>query len=210
MTESQLKHAKKERTLTAAAFEQLLASLGPDRELAAEKYEELRKALWTFFEYRGSRNPAEETDETFNRVARRLSEGQSIFADNPASYFYAVARNVWRERLARPSVEISLEESGLQGGHATPSPEELWVAAEQRAWHERRLNCLEKSLQQLAPADQELIRGYYFGEGRSKIEARQALAARLGIAPNALRIRACRLRDKLELWVAECLHRTRK
>ena len=204
MTESPLLSGKKEKTLTVAAFEQLLSSLSPNRELAAEKYEELRRALLTFFEFRGSHDPAEETDETINRVARRLSEGQSIFTENPANYFYAVARNVWRERLARPQREISLEVAGGQEP-AIPSPEDLRDQAEQRAWQEQRLRCLDEALQQLAPADQELIRAYYVGEGRAKIEARRALAQRLGIAPNALRIRACRLRDRLEQLVGRCL-----
>lgn len=205
MTESPDTLSKKDRSLTPAAFELLLASLSLDREQAAEKYEEVRRALLTFFEFRGSHNPAEETDETINRVARRLSEGQSIFAENPASYFYAVARNVWRERLARPQRELSFDETDLLDAHAAPSPEKLREETEQRAWQERRLSCLDYALQKLTPAEQQLIREYYAGEGRAKIETRRALAQRLSIAPNALRIRACRLRDRLEQWVEECL-----
>lgn len=82
---------KKEWVLTREAFDKLLACLDRDRERAAEKYEEIRNALITFFEHRGCLSPQEYADETINRVARRLSEGKEIYANNAASYFYGVA-----------------------------------------------------------------------------------------------------------------------
>jgi hypothetical protein len=54
-------------------------------------------------------------------------------------------------------------------------------------------------------ADKNLIFRYYFGEERAKIQNRRALAEASGITLNALSIRACRIRDKLELCVRECL-----
>lgn len=198
---------KKDRELTEAAFTQLLATLGPTREAAAEKYEELRLALMTFFEFRGSATAAEDTDETFNRVARRLNEGQEIFAENPASYFYAVARNIWRERLAQPNPTTSLENQDWHLSDKSLSPQELWEESEQRGLRERQLECLEQALQQLPSAERALIETYYRGTGRAKIEARQQLAQDLGIAQNALRLRAWRLRDKLEKLVNRCVKR---
>lgn len=205
MTEPHSVRGKKDRELTEAAFVQLLSVLAPERDHAAEKYEELRQALITYFEFRGSVSAAEDTDETFNRVARRLSEGQAIFAENPASYFYAVARNIWREKLARPSAVVPLESLASSLRHPSLSPHELWEELERRELRERRLTCLEHALQRLELAERHLIEEYYRGEGRTKIEARQALAQQLSIAPNALRLRAWRLRDKLENWVARCL-----
>ena len=94
--------AKKKWELTREAFDKLLVSLDDDRELAAERYEVVRQKLTTFFEHRGCLNAEEHTDDTLNRVARRLDEGATIYAGKPESYFYAVARNVLKEYWARP------------------------------------------------------------------------------------------------------------
>ena len=69
-----------DNSLTSASFDSLLAQLGPDRESAARAYIELRRALFIFFATRGAASPDEMTDETINRVARRLSEGERITA----------------------------------------------------------------------------------------------------------------------------------
>ena len=66
------------------------------------------------------------------------------------------------------------------------------------------LDCLERCTAQLEPTSREIIPGYYFGRERAKIENRRALAQSLGISTNALTIRACRIRDKLEVCVREC------
>jgi len=57
----------------------------------------------------------------------------------------------------------------------------------------------------LEAEDRELIVGYYHGEQRAKINNRRAMAAKLGVSMNALSIRACRIRDKLEACVRKCL-----
>ena len=45
---------------------------------------------------------------------------------------------------------------------------------------------------------------YYTGEGGRRIRNRKKIADRLGVAMNALRIRAYRLRARLEECVLEC------
>jgi DNA-directed RNA polymerase specialized sigma24 family protein len=72
---------------------------------------------------------------------------------------------------------------------------------------EKRLDCLERCLENMEPDSRKIIIQYYQGEQRVKIENRRALAERLGITVNALSIRACRLRDKLESCVSKCLAR---
>jgi|SRR5262245_34484587 len=197
---------KKDNNLNQAALNKLLARLDDDCERAAEAYERLRRAMIAFFEIRGSRNPYEDTDETINRVARRLCEGQEITASNPASYFYAVARNIWRERLAETFTETALNEELPPETGRAPSPLELMEREEERLVNEWRLTCLEECLQELSPEDHQLIIAYYQGEGRAKIDARRKLAARLGISISALRIKACRIRDKLEERVIRCMN----
>ena len=54
LKEIQPKIKKKDWELTQEAFDQLLNLLDHDRELAAEKYERLRRRLLRVFEWRGS------------------------------------------------------------------------------------------------------------------------------------------------------------
>ena len=70
---------------------------------------------------------------------------------------------------------------------------------------EQRLDCLEHCLQGLPPKDRDLIGGYYQGETSVKIHNRRSLAAKLGVPLNALRIRALRIRERLEACVEGCL-----
>src|SRR5690242_15807691 len=81
--------------LTAEAFSKFLARLDADRERAGEKYEDLRRTLIKFFEWRGAPFPGEQADETFNRVARKLDEGVEV--KNFGGYCYEVARRVCLE-----------------------------------------------------------------------------------------------------------------
>ena len=192
---------KKHWVLTQDAFDNLLYRLDSDPERAAEKYEDLRHGLITFFECRRSHVPEDLADETINRVARRLAEGKDIYAGNPASYFYGVARNVLKEHWdARESASASLEAMRP----LTISLESGGQEAESLRLREKRLDCLERCLQGLASKDRDLISGYYSGETSVKVHNRKRLAERLGIPINALRIRALRIREKLEACVERC------
>ena len=185
-----------------------LTSLALDRDSAAEHYEEIRRALITFFEFHPTGfHPADEADEVFNRVARRLDEGCEIYASQPRHYFYAVARNLWRERRASPVNEVALENQAIPHHYQPRTPQQLIEAAEDERHHESRLRCLEECLQRLDPADHELIVAYYHGDGGDKIRQRQALAARYHTTVANLRVRTSRLRDKLEDCVTRCLKR---
>jgi hypothetical protein len=58
---------------------------------------------------------------------------------------------------------------------------------------------------ELTPANRELLVEYYRDDRRAKIDHRKELAARLGIAQNALRIRVYRLRATVQECVYACL-----
>jgi RNA polymerase sigma factor (sigma-70 family) len=191
--------------LTPEAFDQLLTRLASDREQAAEKYEELRQMLITFFEFRHHPCPEEQADETINRVARRLNSGQEIYTGSPSTYFIAVARNVWREYLASHHRETASLDDLLPAQTPNVNPHEVMTQAAEQAEQERGLACLKQCLQALPEESQTLLRAYYQGEKDEKIRGRKQLAANLGIPLNALRIRACRLRDKVEACVRRCL-----
>lgn len=70
---------------------------------------------------------------------------------------------------------------------------------------QERIDCLRQCLAALPQKSRELITEYYEGEGSAKINRRKKLAANLGMQLNALRIRACRLREKLEECMGRCL-----
>jgi DNA-directed RNA polymerase specialized sigma24 family protein len=193
---------KKDWVLTKDAFDRLLRRLDSDPERAGQKYEHVRRGLITFFECRGSPFPEDHADETINRVARRLLEGKEIHVENPAGYFYGVARNVLKEswESARQAPLESVPSAQL----VSDDPSRLGDRQLESRHEERRLDCLERCLQTLAQPDRDLIGEYYQGETSVKIQNRRLLAERLAIPLNALRIRALRIRERLEACVERC------
>jgi DNA-directed RNA polymerase specialized sigma24 family protein len=184
-----------ERSLTAQAFTKLLDSLGENPEEAGNKYEDLRRTLIRFFEWRGAPFPEEHTDEALNRVARKLDEGIDI--KNVGGYCYEVARLVYLEALkGHESRRAPLEEIKLET--VVPDPAE-------QIEKEQRLTCLDQCLKTLPTDSHELITEYYSDEKRGKIDRRKALAERFGLRRDALANRAQRVRDKLEQCVTRCL-----
>ena len=197
--------AKKGWSLTAQAFDGLLACLDPDRERAAGVYEVIRGKLITYFESRGCLFPDDYADETINRAARKISEGAAIYAKEPASYFYGIARNLLQEYWeSRPHGYTPVEKI-LTVKHASESPEEAIQRTAERLQRERQIECLEQCVGSLSPNDRELIVDYYQGESGIKIKNRKLLAERLSIPLNALRIRALRIRERLEECLENCL-----
>jgi DNA-directed RNA polymerase specialized sigma24 family protein len=169
---------------TEEAFAKFLACLDSDPARAGEKYEELREALVKFLDWRGALFPEELVDETFNRVTRKLEEGETI-RDAP-NYCHSVARLVFLQWLERTgNKRVGLEELSMI---AIPEPDVADV----------RRECLNHCLCQLTAENRELIIEYYRKDGQQKIDHRVSMAERLGIPPGALRSRAQRIRDKLE------------
>jgi RNA polymerase sigma factor (sigma-70 family) len=205
MTEGLSTRLKKDAGLTQASFDHLLSCLGPDHESAAGAYLELRRALFTYFAVRGAADADHLADETFDRVARRLSEGRSIFTASPANYFYGVARNVWRESLAKAEVITQAPDEVASRLISPPTPHELMLESLEAGVSERRLACLEECLARLPAEDRDLVIGYYSDIGGAKVENRKALASRLGISLDSLRHRVARLRIKLGSCIEQCM-----
>jgi DNA-directed RNA polymerase specialized sigma24 family protein len=182
-------------SLTREAFDNLLTAFSTDRNEAATEYERIRVKLIRFFEWRACDSPEERTDQTINRVARKIHEGQPI--DNLIGFFYGVARLVFMESLKeRERAPLPLE---------TIETIRLDESLEDDEGPELRLRCLDRCLEKLAPESRSLILEYYQEEKRLKIEIRKQLADRLRIPLNALRIRAHRIRTDLEKCVTGCL-----
>jgi DNA-directed RNA polymerase specialized sigma24 family protein len=187
--------------LDSAAFERLLEILGPEREEAARRYEEIRRNLLRFFEWRGCADPPGLTDEVIDRVARRLVEGETIRAPDPGGYFLGVARNVWREELKR----AKREQTGAADVARTAATTTAELASDAEAAMDAALACLDRCLDGLPPETRGLVLQYYEDEGVRRIDRRRRLAETLAIEPGALRIRMLRLRERLERCVESCL-----
>lgn len=186
-------------TLTASAFEDLLAAFDADRPKAAEKYERIRHQLTKLFEWRGCLNADELTDRTFDRVARRLSEGATITTSDAYLFCHGVALNVLREHWrspARVAGPVLIDDRV-----AAPDASRAAESAAARIEHERLLERLESCLDALPPESRRLVAAYHLREN-GRIAARKAIAAELGVPLNALRIRVFRLRQALERCVA--------
>ncbi|HWC77001.1 MAG TPA: hypothetical protein VG778_06035, partial [Blastocatellia bacterium] len=65
--------------------------------------------------------------------------------------------------------------------------------------------CLKQCLGDLSPENRELILQYYQGDKSDKINNRKKIAEKLGTPLNTLRMRALRLRERLQTCVGECV-----
>lgn len=180
---------------SAEEFNLFLRWLDPDVDKAAQRYEELRRNLIAIFNRRNCHLPEDLADKTFNRVMRRLPKMIDTYVGEPARYITVVARNLHLEYID-------------QIGHQEPLPETdhtKLAAVAPDDEKEREFACLENCLNRLTPENRQLVLGYYQDNKRAKIDNRRLIAERLGIAINALRIRAHRIRNSLEECLTECL-----
>jgi RNA polymerase sigma factor (sigma-70 family) len=192
---------KKNWTITSSAFHRLLDWLDRGEKSDGKKYLEMRQRLVAYFDRKNCATPNEFADETLNRVARRLEE-ETIESEAPAKYCYIVARFVFLEYLRGANKNnVPLDDVLKQREINQLAARE---SSDEKAVKEKMLDCLEQCTSKLDSANREIIISYYFGREQIKIENRRALAQRLGISANALSIRACRIRDKLEVCVEKC------
>lgn len=186
--------------LREQTFRRLLVWFDQGVDTNGQSYLAIRERLLGYFDRKNCLNAEELADETLNRVARRLDEeGGNIETETPARYCYIVARFVFMEHLRANEKEIAALDN--------VSRQTIVMSNEDRDRKEKMLACLDHCAAKLESSQRELIFGYYSGEQRVKIENRRSLAQTLGITVNALSIRACRIRDKLESCVKGCVSR---
>ena len=192
-----------EWTLSQDALQRLLNWLDGGADSDGHAYVEMRRRLRDYFARKNCRPADDLADETLTRVARRLEEEGITRAETPARYCYIVARFVFleylRETKAHPMVTHASGDVAPQ-----PSAPSAADAEEAAGTRERLLACLQKCLQELDPLNRRIITRYYIGSERVKIDNRRELAESLGLSPNALTIRACRIRTRLEACVRRC------
>jgi DNA-directed RNA polymerase specialized sigma24 family protein len=176
-------------TLSASAFNRLLAILDEDRDAAAAAYGQLRQRIVGLHRWWGAFDPEALADLTLDRAARKLQEGATVDRADFGAYLRGVARMIFLE-AARQPVPVALEHEPITDvTEADDAP----------------LECLDQCLDKLPPDERRLVLRYY--EGDHAIPARQALARQMGVSATALRLRTHRLRVRLEGCVSDCLRR---
>jgi len=183
------------------AFKRFLFWLDQGTDTDGQSYLDMRDRLVTYFDRKNCSSPDELADETLNRVTRRLEEEGEIDSEAPAKYCYTVARYVFLESLrSGRDKHVSIDEASEQGKRELAAAE---VDGDKEI-KEKMLNCLDHCTSKLDGPSRDIIIRYYHGKEREKIDNRRAMAESLGISVNALSIRACRIRDKLEACVGNC------
>src|SRR5262252_312557 len=173
-------------SLTQAAFDGLLACLDSNRDIAADRYLRKRRDLVRLFEWRGCYTPDDFADETINRCAKKIEQGEEI--RDVAMYSIGVARMLLREMCRDRSRHVrSLDEIPEPCG---------WP--EMHSDLEHGVEALRVSLEQLSHDDRFLILNYYNGDKSDKIKTRKKLSELFGIGAITLRMRAMRIREKLQ------------
>jgi DNA-directed RNA polymerase specialized sigma24 family protein len=158
---------------------------GDDRE--QEAYERARNRLLQFFAARGMLRDEDLADATFDRVVAKLSDESAEQVRSPVGYLLRFAHFIYLEHVkserARRRWLAALQFEDSDG------PER----AQERSFRDERLALLTRGLNELPPADRDLLLSYYTHDDGSRIASRQKLSLQLGIAPPLLRTRVSRL-----------------
>lgn len=179
--------------MTPEEFDKLLSWLSPDRETAGKKYEEIRQQLIRFFTCWSCREPEVLADDTIDRVVPWMEQKGWEPSSAPIRVFFGFARNVRHEERRRPQPE--------------PISSDIPEMPAKTKDKEQDFVCLEDCIAALSATEADLIRHYYRYEQEEKIKKRQALAKKLGIGMNALRIQAWKIRNSLRGCLDKCIER---
>ena len=169
--------------LDESAFRALLRALDPQPARAAGEYERLRQRLTRYFALHGVPRSLDAADEAFNRLAKRLSEGEPVL--NIEAYLAGIARLVMLEEHQKLNRERQMLLRLVTPESHTEEDDRLLVT-------------LEACLAELPEASRSLLTHYYVGRGLERMRARERIARELGLSANSLRNRVLRLRQRLE------------
>ena len=170
----------KDNKPTTLSRSDLLAVLDPNPGQAEEKYVELFETLVKYFEWNRKTDPEDLAQETLRRAFSRLQEGQKITIDDPAGYFFGIARNLVRESWSAPRVE-QIEDMDL------PRSESFF----HNLTRGEQLVFLRECLQTVPKDELEMLLAYVEGNG-------EAWARKAGLPLGTLRMRIHRTRRRLE------------
>jgi DNA-directed RNA polymerase specialized sigma24 family protein len=179
----------------------LIDRLDPDETVAAEKYELLRQKLIKCLAWKGCPEIQADAlaDLVLDRVSAKLGQGENI--KNVNAYAYEVMKFVWLEHCRRHK-EFTV-------GDDMP---DVAVHPNTEIFDEPdlRMRCLRKCLAEVVPEerDRRLIIGYYDAEpGEKNKDKRKNLAKELDLSMVSLKVKACKLRVRLEQCINDCVQR---
>jgi DNA-directed RNA polymerase specialized sigma24 family protein len=180
-----------------AGFDDFLASLAPDKEQAAERYEKNRRALIKYFTRRQATDPEECAARVLNVVRKKIANG--IVIQNLGEYCFAVARNFQMKDRAESRKRAELPDEMEDKAR---SPLEIIIK-------EAEKRCMIGCLRKLSADNWSLITQYYGSEYDSgkkhNRESREELARRQGITMQSLRTRVNRIKVDLKECLDDCL-----
>jgi RNA polymerase sigma factor (sigma-70 family) len=183
------------------SFEEILAWLNPDRDVAATMYVQLRHDLAKMFLWGRCADPEGMTDEAFDRVGKKIHDVRPTYEGDPRLYFRAVANNLIKENHKKIKTQLSIDDIDLPAPPTTETEDETVAEIEE---------CLQLCLQKLDTDKRELILAYYAKEKQAKIDHRSELARKFGITVETLRVRVFRIRESLSQCIGRCLKRKQK
>lgn len=175
----------KKTVIDQTAFDRMLLWLNPDREKAALKYEAIRRRLVEIFAGRRFSDAERLADVTIDRVILKVERVADGWVGDPIYYFLAVAKKI--------ILEASKPAPRALPPPPEPDSEEL----------ERADKCLERCLGSLSEDDRRLILEYVSGDKHR----RQEQGRKLGVTPNALRIRVYQIKKIIRPCVEDCLNK---
>jgi DNA-directed RNA polymerase specialized sigma24 family protein len=193
---------RKERTMTQAAFDQLLAQLDPDRYRAEQKLAMLLRNLADFFSKRNCSLPDDYAAETIYRAVEYLAAWKII--GDVRSFLYGVANNMlkedWYDLKRRQKM---MDELKWLQKRAAREP------AHDDVRQDRKLACMRHCLQTLQPDKRETVLMYDWGKERTGLQKkiRKELAEQLQIDLNTLRKRVFDTKQRLRICYEDCLDR---
>lgn len=180
--------------LTSERFDALLKWLNSDPTAAGREYVSIQKGLIAMFAAKGLTDAEGLADEAINRVADRLPEIGPDYDGKPVHYFRGVARNIIFEAKRRKEIATdTLPER---------STKPIVVSDE--------YNCLIRCLTFLSSKERNLILDYHVYDGHDKVLNHLAMAEENMTSISNLRVKAFRIRERLEKCVRECLERLNK
>src|ERR1044071_5352970 len=113
------------------SFEEILAWLNPDRDVAANMYVQLRHDLAKMFIWGRCADPEGMTDEVLDRVARKIHDVRPTYEGDPRLYFRAVANNLIKENHKKAKSHLPLDGIDLPVAAVTETDDETAAAIEE-------------------------------------------------------------------------------
>ncbi len=187
---------KESYVLKKQDFDTLLTLFSEDREEAGKNYEKLRSGLIRFFRFRGCNDPQSLADETFNRVASKMTAFERSDDRQPTAFIYGFARKILLEHLRSPQNRASPLDDLPVRYRTAPDPSD--EAVEEDHAH------LQKCLNELPEEDRTLVIEYFSRDRSEKISLRKKMAERIGCSGQALQSRRFRRKAVLRTCINRC------